>query len=180
MALDTTVVRNFHDAGYPTQLRQYLPQAVVIGDVQGELNRQARTRSNLTALMRGGWPKLLPALPKDLIERGYAIQELWLDEGDEPTAHLGEIFTVLGAHHFGVPLIITDDGDAKRLAREEEFSLPAIDTGELACEMVCQGKLHELHAWAIYRGTKKNPKRDKFDELLERAKTAPPNPFPSS
>lgn len=174
VALDTTVIRNFHDAGYPTFLRQYLPEAVVISDVQGELNKQARSRPNLKTLMRG-WPKILPPLPPELTERGLAIQELFLKPGDEVTAHLGEIFTVLGACHFGVPLVITDDSDGRRLAAEE--GIPVINSGELACEMVCQGRLREGDAWAIYRKSKKKAKRPKFEALLQQSRTSPATPF---
>lgn len=176
VALDTTVIRNFHDAGYPQQLRQYLPEALVVSDVQGELNKQARSRRNLTAMMRGGWPKLLPDLPKHVIERGYEIQALWLEEGDDETSHLGEIFSVLAAVEFDVPLLCTDDRKGRALAEEEH--LATLTTGELACEMVVQGRLGEPHAWSIYRASKKKPKRATFDALLQTAKTAPPTPFP--
>lgn len=166
VAIDTTVVRNFHDAGYPTYLRQYLPQAVVVGDVQRELNGQAQSRPNLQVLIRR-WPALMEPLPPELLARGLDIQELWLEPGDDETAHLGEIYTVLGASHFGVPLVITDDRRGKRLAAEER--VPAIDSGELACEMVCQKGLRTVEdAWAIYRKSKKKPNREKFEALLTR------------
>jgi predicted nucleic acid-binding protein len=175
VALDTTVPRNFHDAGYPMQLRQYLPHAVVISDVLGELKRQARSRRNLEVMLRSAWPKLLPALSKDTLQRGLEIQELWLEEGDEEATHLGEIYSVLGAVEFGVPLLCTDDRKGRGLAEEE--NLPTLTSGELACEMVVQGKLREADAWAIYRRSKKRPKRPKFDALLHTAKTASPTAF---
>lgn len=166
VALDTTVVRNFHDAGYPTYLRQYLPQAVAVGDVQHELNWQARSRPNLQVLIRG-WPALLEPLPSELVARGLDIQELWLEPDDDQTAHLGEIYTVLGASHFGIPLVITDDRGGRRLAAEER--VPVIGSGELACEMVCQKSLRSQEdAWAIYRKSRKNPNREKFEALLAR------------
>jgi hypothetical protein len=174
VALDMTVIRNFHDASYPMYLRQYLPQAVVVRDVQEELNKQARSRPNLTAMMKNGWPSLLPPLPAELRARGLLIQELWLEPGDDDTAHLGEIYTVLAAHHFKVPAIITDDGDGKNLASSQEFSIPVIDTGELVCEMVCQKKLHREHAWAIYRKANMYPERSEFEALLEQVRLAAP------
>jgi hypothetical protein len=129
-----------------------------------------------------GWPTLLPSLPPELLERGLSIQELWLEPGDDETKHLGEIYTVLGACHFLLPLVITDDRKGKRLSTEEGVAV--IDSGELACEMVCRKQLREQDAWAIYRTSKKDkrkpqqePKREKFDAILGRyrAATLPPS-----
>jgi hypothetical protein len=168
VALDMTVIRHFHDAGFLVQLMTYLPTAFVVDDVHRELTLQARSRPQLQGLDRARWPKRLGQLPKALIDRGIEIQNEWLEEGDPADAHLGEIYTILAASHFDLDLIITDDGAGLRLASAERVR--AIKGGELAAEMVVEGDLDLEDGWAIYQLTRRRPKRENYDRLVQAAR----------
>ena len=85
VALDMTVIRHFHDAGFLVELISYLPNAYVAQDVYRELTLQARSRPDLQRLERVRWPKQLDPLPTNLIERGLIIQQEWVDNDDRPT-----------------------------------------------------------------------------------------------
>lgn len=158
---------HFHDAGFLAQLVSYLPTACVALDVYRELTLQAKSRPTLQALERVRWPKQLDPLPTNLIERGLIIQEEWLEVGDRPDAHLGEIYTVLAAGHFDIDLIITDDGGGLKLASTE--GVRAIRGGELAAEMVVEGALSLEDAWTVYQLTRRKPNRASFERLVRHA-----------
>lgn len=169
VALDMTVIRHFHDAGFLVQLVTYLPKACVVPDVYRELTLQAQSRPQLQGLQKMRWPVQLGQLPAGLIERGLIIQEEWTEEGDRADAHLGEIYTVISAAHFGVDLVITDDGDGLKLASTERVR--AIRGGELAAEMVVEGELTLEEGWLVYQRTRKKPSRENFERLVYYARS---------
>jgi hypothetical protein len=173
VALDTTVVRHFHDAGQLTALVVYLrDNAYAAEDVHRELNLQSRIRQEIAKMQNQfGWPKHFGGqLPRPTIHRGLQIQASWLEPGDPPDAHLGEIYTVLAAKHFNADLVITNDRDGFNLARSEEIEV--IRAGELIAEMVAEGRIGEQVGWDIYRPTRKKPKRSNYDQLLKDARNA--------
>lgn len=167
VALDMTVIRHFHDSGFLIHLITYLPNAYVAQDVYRELTLQAQSRPQLQNLEKARWPKQLDQLPTELVARGLAIQEEWLEDSDRIDAHLGEIYTVLAAAHFGIDLIITDDRDGLKLATTERIR--AIRGGELAAEMVAEGALELEDGWAVYQLTRLKPSRDNYDRLVRYA-----------
>jgi hypothetical protein len=167
VALDMTVIRHFHDSGFLVQLITYLPNAYVAPDVYRELTLQAKSRPQLQNLEKARWPKQLDPLPTQLVERGLVIQQEWLEEGNRPDAHLGEIYTVLAAAHFGIDLIITDDGDGLKLASTE--GIRAIRGGELTAEMVVEGALDLEAGWAVYQLTRRKPSRENYERLVRYA-----------
>lgn len=170
VALDTTVVRHFHDGGFVLDLARYLKKsAFVVDDVHRELTYQARSRPVLEGLLaKTRWPQLFDPLPKKVIERGLQIQALWLVEGDPEDAHLGEIFTVLAAVHFKADLLITDDRNGSALAGAE--LVPSMRAGELISEMVQASVLALEDGWTIYQLTRKAPKRERYDSLISAAR----------
>lgn len=171
VALDTTAIRHFHDAGLLTQLALYLREnAYAAEDVHRELAYQGRTRPDIARLQNQlGWPKHFGGqLPKETILRGKRIQELLFEDGDPPDAHLGEIYTVLAAKHFDADLVITDDGDGVKLAKSEK--VPVIRVGTLVAEMVTARAIDEEAGWSVYKATRKKPKRVAYDALVAEAR----------
>jgi hypothetical protein len=162
VVLDTTVIRHYHDAGQVLALAQYLKgNGCAADDVHREIGFQARSRPQLQFIVKAGWPKKLGGLPKPVIDRGFEIQQDWLEDGDRPDAHLGEIFTVLAASHFGADVIVTDDRRGLALASIE--GVPGTRAGNLIAEMVKHGIFDDQTGWSIYRLTRKKPKREGYD-----------------
>jgi len=174
VAIDTTLVRYFADAGHLDALIAYLPQAVAVADVLDEVRRQAsspqRQQMGTTLAAHADWPREVAVnLSSEDSRRIQRIQAEWIAEDKKKgkavraDSHLGELQTIFAAAQEQVPLVVLDDSRARRLAGERRLATKS--TYGIALEMTAHGLLTPDQGYAVVEIATGDARR-KFDQLL--------------
>ena len=133
---------------------EYLrPNVKIVDDVRKELRRRSETPEH----SRLGRLKLLDVPEDDAItitdssvlsQIDTILKRRRKKKPGHEAEDRGEVFTALGAHALGYPVLM-DDGYGKKLAVQRQ--VPVFTTQDLAVEMAATGHMKAIYAYGIYR-----------------------------
>lgn len=148
---------------------EYLrPNVKIVEDVRKELRNRATkpeharlTRLDLLDVPEGDAITITDSVVLDQINRILARRRK--HKPGHENEDRGEVFTALGAHALGVPVLM-DDGFGKNLAVQR--GVQVFTTQDLAVEMAATGHMKPIHAFGIFRIVYQGSTKQNFDERV--------------